>query len=93
MPIAYCTLELFLPYCHSLKEKRMVLRSLKDRLAARFNISVAEVGDNDKWQSGELGIATVGNDGRFVNSVLDEIKKFLFLDPRISVIESDIEIL
>ncbi len=77
----------------SLKEKRMVMRSLKDRLAARFNISVAEVGENDKWQSGELGIATVGNDGRFVNSVLDSIKKFLFLDPRISVIESDIEIL
>ena len=73
----------------SLKEKRMVMRSLKDRLASRFNISVAEVGSNDKWQAGELGIATVGNDGRFVSSVVEKVKQFLFLDPRISVMESD----
>ena len=77
----------------SLKEKRMVMRSVKDRLVSRFNVSVAEVGENDKWQSAELGIATVGNDGRFVSSVIDKVKQFLYLDPRISVIESDAEIL
>lgn len=79
--------------CQSLKEKRMVMRSLKDRLVSKFNISVAEIGSNDKWQAGELGIATVGNEGRFVNSVVDQVRQFLRLDPRISIIESDIEII
>jgi hypothetical protein len=78
---------------HSLKEKRMVMRSLKDRLASRFNISVAEIGSNDKWQAGELGVATVGNDGRFVNSVVEKVRQFLYNDPRISIVESDIEII
>lgn len=77
----------------SLKEKRMVLRSIKDRLASKFNISVAEIGSNDKWQAGELGIATVGNDGRFVGSVVEEVRQFLLRDPRISVVESEVEIL
>jgi uncharacterized protein YlxP (DUF503 family) len=77
----------------SLKEKRMVMRSVKDRLVSRFNVSVAEVGENDKWQSAEIGVATVGNDGRFVGSVIEKVKQFLYLDPRISVLESDVEIL
>ena len=77
----------------SLKEKRMVMRSVKDRLVARFNISVAEVGSNDLWQTGEIGIATVGNDGRFVQSVVDNVRQFLYGDPRISVLEAEAEIL
>ena len=78
---------------HSLKEKRMVMRSLKDRLPSRFNVSVAEIGANDKWQMGELGIVTVGNDGRFVCSVMEKVKNFLLMDPRISIVDSDIEII
>ena len=78
---------------HSLKEKRMVMRSLKDRLLSKFNVSVAEIGSNDKWQAGELGVATVGNDGRFVNSVVEKVRQFLYNDPRISIVESDIEII
>jgi uncharacterized protein YlxP (DUF503 family) len=77
----------------SLKEKRMVMRSLKDRLCSRFNVSVAEIGSNDKWQAGELGIVTVGNDGRFVSSVCEKVRQFIYLDPRISIMESDIEVL
>lgn len=77
----------------SLKEKRMVMLSLKGRLASKFNVSVAEIGSNDKWQVGELGIATVGNQSQFVDSSIQKVKNFLMLDPRISIIESDIEII
>lgn len=77
----------------SLKQKRQVMRSLKDRLANQYNISVAEIGCNDKWQLGELGIATVANDGKFVNSVLQEIQNFIQRHPAVRVIESDIEII
>ena len=78
---------------NSLKEKRMVLRSIKDRLASRFNVSVAEIGSNEKWQLGELGIALVGNETRFVNSCVEKVKHFLTLDHRISIIEAAVEII
>jgi uncharacterized protein YlxP (DUF503 family) len=77
----------------SLKQKRMVLRSLKDRLMNTFNVSVAEIGSNDKWQLGELGLATVGNDSKFVRSAMEEVKNFIQSNPAIRVIESDIEVI
>ena len=76
----------------SLKEKRVVLRSLKDRLLNKFNVSVAEIGCNDKWQLGELGIATVANDSKFVHSVLQEVKNFIQMNQAVRIIESDIEV-
>ncbi len=78
---------------NSLKQKRRVMRSVKDRLMNTFNVSVAEVGSNDKWQIGEIGIATVGNETRFVNSVLSKVEDFLETFPSIRVIEVDLEIL
>jgi uncharacterized protein YlxP (DUF503 family) len=77
----------------SLKQKRTVLRSVKDRLRNQFNISVAEIGSNDKWQIGELGIAAVGNNGRFVNSVMEEVKNFLNSNPAIRIIDAEIDII
>ncbi len=78
---------------NSLKQKRRVMRSVKDRLMNTFNVSVAEVGSNDKWQIGELGLATVGNETRFVNSVMSKVEDFLETFPSIRVIEVDLEIL
>ena len=77
----------------SLKQKRTVLRSLKDRLFSHFNVSVAEIGSNDKWQAAELGICTVGNERRFVNSVLQKIENFIEEQPSISVIDLEMEII
>ncbi len=56
----------------SLKEKRKVLKSLKDRLL-RLNLSVSEVADNDKWQAATIGMAMVSNDAAFLNSVIDKV--------------------
>ncbi len=61
----------------SLKGKRKVVRSIVDRLKAKFNVSVAETGANDKWQRIELGICTVGNDTRHVDSSLNHIMDFI----------------
>lgn len=61
----------------SLKGKRKVVRSLVDRLKAKFNVSVAETGANDKWQKIELGICTVGNDTQHVDSSLNHIMDFI----------------
>jgi uncharacterized protein YlxP (DUF503 family) len=69
MPIAYCTLDLYIPYSQSLKEKRMILRKAQDRLRARTNFSIAEVEHQDLWQRAKLAAVTVSGD----NAVLERV--------------------
>ena len=69
MIVGLCTVELFIPDSHSLKDKRQVLQSLKNRLREKFNLSVAEVDGQDLWQKAVLGLACVANEGRYVNQV------------------------
>ncbi|GMV06663.1 MAG: hypothetical protein AMXMBFR53_29390 [Gemmatimonadota bacterium] len=70
--VASQTWQLSLPGCASLKEKRSVVRSLKDRLQARFHLSVAETGDQDVLTRAEVSVALVATDRRFAESVLDK---------------------
>lgn len=63
MVVGICTIHIHLPLSHSLKDKRRIVRSLKDRLRGRHNISLAEVDCQDLWQRAALGIAAVA-DGR-----------------------------
>lgn len=77
MVVGILKLSLYIHNNHSLKEKRKVVKSIVTRVRSRFNVSVAEVGSNDKWQMIELGISAVGNDRRFVNSALDNVLSFL----------------
>lgn len=70
-------LSLRLPENHSLKGKRKVMKSICDRLRQRFNLAVAEIDSQDLWQTGEVGIVTVGNDGKYVNSKLDKAINFI----------------
>jgi len=66
-----------LPGCASLKEKRSVIRSLRDRLRGKFNVSVAETGFQDLHARAGLTVALVASDGRFAGSVLDKIDRFV----------------
>jgi uncharacterized protein YlxP (DUF503 family) len=77
----------------SLKGKRKIIRSMVDRVKHKFNAAVAEVGSNDKWQVIELGISTVGNDRRHVDSSLNNILTFLESLYLAEVVRSDMEIL
>ncbi len=61
MPVGVMTLDIHLPYSHSLKEKRAVLRKIRDRLRARFNVAVAELDHEDVWQEATLGVVSVSN--------------------------------
>lgn len=78
MTVAVLSLELFLPMSHGLKDKRMVVRRLKDRLA-KFNVSVAEVEYQDVWQRAGLAVATVASSDEMaektLSSVLNEIER------------------
>jgi len=73
MVIGVCTIHLELPGCHSLKEKRRILKSILARLVNEFNVSVAEVGRNDAWQHAVLGVACVSNDQGYVHRVLTKV--------------------
>jgi uncharacterized protein YlxP (DUF503 family) len=64
--------ELHLPACQSLKDKRAILKSLKDRMHNRFNVSVGETGHQDLWQRAELTAAVVSTDRRHAENVLRE---------------------
>ncbi len=77
MFVGILRLTLHLPGPGSLKSKRHLLRSAIDRVKARFNVSVAEVGDNDLWQRSVVGVAAVGNDHAFVNGTLDKVADFV----------------
>jgi hypothetical protein len=77
----------------SLKEKRQIVQSLKGRLQSRFNVSVAEIGSQHLWNAGEIGVAMIGSDRRYVNGALEKIRSFFTANPAISVIEDDLEML
>ncbi len=77
MVIGVLEIVLYLPESHSLKEKRAVVKSLKDKVRQRFNVSIAEVDDQDLWQRARLGVCSVGNDRRQVNGRLDQVVGFL----------------
>jgi len=76
MFVGVLRLTLYLPEPGSLKSKRHLLRSAIDRVKARFNVSVAEVAENDLWQRSVVGVSAVGNDHAFVNEVLDKVADF-----------------
>jgi uncharacterized protein len=89
--VGIARLTIFIPQSHSLKEKRMVLRRIKDRVRQKFNVSIAEVEDNDVWQRGVIGLALVGNDRRFVESALDEVVRFVRGEAEVTNAEREIQ--
>ncbi|MYC82011.1 MAG: DUF503 domain-containing protein [Acidobacteria bacterium] len=80
MNIGLLTLEVVIPYAQSLKDKRQVIRSLRDRLK-KFNVSIAECGHQDLWQRSTLGIVTISSDHavleRTLQTVTDEAERIL----------------
>jgi len=78
--VGVLNLEIFIPASGSLKDKRMILNSIKDRLHKKFNVSVAETDYQDKWQRSQLSIAIVSDSHKHVEEVLNKIFQFLDQD-------------
>lgn len=76
----------------SLKDKRRVIKSLKERIGERFNVSIAEVGSLDHRQQAELGVAIVANDPQFIQSCLDKIVDYVRLDRGASLVDYHVEV-
>jgi uncharacterized protein YlxP (DUF503 family) len=92
MALAVVTLRLSLPSAHSLKDKRRIVKSLKDRLRRRFNVSVAEMDYHDIWQSASIAVATVSPDGDFAKATASKVAGFVGGDPRLALVDYEVEV-
>ena len=94
MHVGVCKINLRLPENGSLKGKRQVVKSIIGRVKNRFNVSVAEVDNNDRWQLATIGICCVSNENRHVNEVLSKVVDFV-INSRFEaeILDYEIEIL
>ena len=77
MVVGVLHIETHVPRAQSLKDKRSVMKSLKDQLRGRFNIAVAELDPNETWQRAALGIAAIGEDRAYVAGLLQDVAAWI----------------
>ena len=75
MPVAQLTLEIRIEHAQSLKDRRQVVRSLKDQLRQAFNVSVAEMDEAVTWQSATLGVAAVSRSRDYLHGLMEEVER------------------
>jgi uncharacterized protein len=81
--------DLHLPAARSLKEKRVVVKSILDGAQRRFRVAAAEVGYHEQWQRAELGFAVVAGSQRHATDVVDEVDRFVWSRPDIEVLSTE----
>ena len=92
MFVGICQVELLLPQAQSLKDKRLVLNSLKTRISNKFNVSIAEIDQNDLWQRATIGMSVVTNERKFVDQVFTKILNLLGDEDQLEVIKHQLEV-
>ena len=92
MFVGVCTFAVHIPGSGSLKTKRQSIRSLKDRIRNKFNVSVAEIEDNDLWQKATLAVAAVSNDSTHLNQTLDHVLDVVRAVPELDLLDHHIEL-
>jgi uncharacterized protein YlxP (DUF503 family) len=93
MHIGTLTITLYLHAAESLKDKRSVVKSLIETTRKKFNVSIAEVDDLDKWRKATIGVACVANDIQYLNRVLDKVLDTMESNPEVEVGETALELL
>ncbi|KXA30507.1 hypothetical protein HMPREF3229_00970 [Peptoniphilus harei] len=93
MIIGICTCEIFIFNANSLKSKRSVVKSIIEKSKNRFNISIAEVGENDKWQKSIIAFSTISNDQKIVEETVEKVINFFDSYSEIEIINIKREIL
>jgi uncharacterized protein YlxP (DUF503 family) len=93
MIVGILSVSVHIPGSQSLKDKRQVIKSLIERTRNRFNVAMAEIGDQDLWQKALFGVVCIANEKKIVNQMLDKVLNFIRSVPLISLIDYQIEIL
>lgn len=92
MLIGVCLVDIHLPASGSLKNKRFIIKSLKDRIRKQFNVSIAEIDYHDLWQRSLLGMAVVTQEAQFAHQVLSKAVDVVRSETRIELLDYHIEI-
>jgi uncharacterized protein YlxP (DUF503 family) len=87
MHVAALSIDLHLPDCHTLKAKRAALKPVVDGARRRYNVAVAEVAYQDKWQRAAIGVAVVAGSVAHAADVLDEVERFVWSFPEVEVLD------
>lgn len=77
MVVGLLRVSLSIPHANSLKDKRRVVKSIKDRIRTTFNVSVAEIEEQDIWRIAVLGVAVISEDSAYANGVLSRVQDFI----------------
>ena len=93
MVVGLLTLELFMSEASSLKSKRRILKSLLDKLKTRFNVSVAEVDKQDKWQHSTVGVTCVTNEASHAHQMLSAVVKYVETSGNVEILKIQTELL
>ncbi len=91
--VGCCELDLHVENCHSLKEKRRVIKSLKEKLRNHYNVAVCEYGDLSLWQRAQLGIVLCSNDKSVVDSQMKILVDFCDRNHSVSLLDFKFQIL
>jgi len=92
MTVGCCTIELRIPASDSLKAKRRVVKSLKERVHNRFHVAIAEVDRLDDWQRATLGVACVSNDSRLADATLSKVVNWIEGSGDVLLVDYEIEL-
>jgi len=94
MNVGICKIKLRIPENHSLKGKRQVIKPIIAQVGNKFNVSVAEVSDQDLWQLATIGVCFVSDDSRFTNEVLSKVVDFVVSNHfDVEILDYEIEII
>ena len=77
MIIGSIVFDIFIPHSSSLKEKRMVVKSFKEKIRAKFNVSVSEIGELDKWQKSQIAVVLVAPDKKQAEKIMNNVINFV----------------
>jgi len=91
--VGICQIDMEITNGSSLKSKRRVLKSIKDRIRSEFNISIAEIGDYDLWKRAKIGMACVGNEEGYVNGVLSQAVELISSNGNVIVLDYEISVI
>ena len=93
MVVGLLQVEVHLPNARSLKDKRSVLKSLRDQIRGRFNVAVAELNSSEKWQRATIGVSTLGEDRPYIEGLLREVTEWLRMTRLVELIRVEEEYL
>jgi uncharacterized protein YlxP (DUF503 family) len=94
MVVGISQITLHLPGCHSLKDKRQVIKSLVTRIRHQFEVAIAEVEEQDRWQIAKLGVSYVSNSSQYVDEVLGRVRRYIEeTRPDVLVTDTETEII